>query len=653
MNLSKVNPAGVCLFPLSLLAPSFVTRVSLVAASAAPGTVFFVVGSDTAIWNYPTGAPTTVDAYSRHPHYKQEFFTAPAGVSYQVMAQAFRDQFKDSFGQSLKITWWMMGGNIYGDADNLNVPLANTMTLHLMKKYHGDRIQQLGDEVSLHYHTFIWSAYKSDGIYYWNQSPTFNDCRADFDVTLAQYLLEEGVFPASFRSGWHFMDNDWQAYLNQLIPYCLHDDYGVKKVWAADPEPIAGVEDWSQATSLFIPFHPSTTNYQAASSGKGWNTRSIKMQNLTQTVMNHIFALAQDGTNEVVCLWNHLPENYLTTITNTGNFIQAAVSNYPGVSFRSCTAVEAMQRWLGASNQPPPQLDVSQTVQGDTLALTISVNEPIFQAQPFVVVRDALQGYRIVSCQPVSTNSWVATVPVPLSQIAKVGVAVTDNLGNLATSILRYLPDDLYLDNLDAEYAEVSGAWKQSPTFAWGLDSRVALLTSNDTARVQWSLPVSWTGPYNLFAQVPAVTNAATSVSFTVSDGEANPVAQFTVAALPPGQWVYVGSAVLDATRSNVLAMAVSGSNQPNTYAVADVIKLAPMVAFPPRLENPRLVGTTFSASVATQFGLDYVLEYQTPAGNSVWTPAQSVSGNGISLTLTDSSADSTIRFYRVRAQWH
>src|ERR1035437_1006270 len=105
MNLSKVNPAGVCLFPLSLLAPSFVTRVSLVAASAAPGTVFFVVGSDTAIWNYPTGAPTTVDAYSRHPHYKQEFFTAPAGVSYQVMAQAFRDQFKDSFGQSLKITW--------------------------------------------------------------------------------------------------------------------------------------------------------------------------------------------------------------------------------------------------------------------------------------------------------------------------------------------------------------------------------------------------------------------------------------------------------------------------------------------------------------------------------------------------------------------
>ena len=144
---------------LSLLALVCLTSSSLISTWAAPGTVFFVVGSDTAIWNYPVKAPTTVDAYTRHPYYKQDFFTAPTGVAYQVMDQGFRDRFKDSFGQSLKITWWMMGGNIYRDATNLNVPLDNTMTLYLMKKYHGHRIQQLGDEISLHYHTFIWSDY--------------------------------------------------------------------------------------------------------------------------------------------------------------------------------------------------------------------------------------------------------------------------------------------------------------------------------------------------------------------------------------------------------------------------------------------------------------------------------------------------------------
>jgi hypothetical protein len=638
---------------LSLLTLVCLTRLSLIFAWAAPGTVFFVVGSDTAIWNYPVGSATTVDAYTRHPYYKQDIFTAPTSVAYQVMDQGFRDQFKDSFGQSLKITWWMMGGNIYRDATNLNVPLPNTMTLYLMKKYHGDRIQQLGDEVSLHYHTFIWSDYNGGTNSYWNQSPTFADCRADFDVTLAQYLLEEGVFPISFRSGWHFMDNDWQAYLNQLLPYCLHNDYGIKRVWAANPEPIAGVEDWSQATSHFIPFHPSTTNYQVAGDGKGWNTRSIKMQNLTQTIINQIFALAEEGTNQVPCLWNHLPENYLTTITNAANLIQVAASNYPAVSFRYCTAVEAMQRWLGASNQPPPQLDVTQTVQGDALTLTVSVDKPIFQAQPFVAVRDALQDYQIVSCQPSSTNSWLVTLPVPLSQIAKVGLAVTDELGNLSTRILRYLPDDLYLDNLDSEYKEVSGAWTQSPAFAWGLDARMAPLASNNTARVQWSLPLTWTGHYAIFAQVPEVTNAAGNVSFTISDEDSNTVAQFVVASLPSGQWVYLGAPLLDSTRSNLLEMAVSGSGQTNAYAVADVIKLAPVVAVPPVLQQPRLAGTTFSATVGTQFGLDYILEYQNTAGASAWTPVQTASGNGSTVVLTDSSADSTTRFYHVHAQWH
>ena len=623
------------------------------AHSATPGTVFFVVGSDTAIWNYPVSAPTTVDAYTRHPYYAQDFFTNPSGVAYQVMQQAFRDQFKDSYGQSLKLTWWMMGGNIYRDATNINVPLANTMTLHLMQKYHGDRILQLGDEISLHYHTFIWSDYNGGANSYWNQSPTFEDCRADFDVTLAQYLLEENVFPVSFRSGWHFLDNGWQAYLNQLIPYCLHNDYGVKKVWSANPEPIAGVEDWSQATPLFIPFHPSTTNYQVAGNGQGWNTRSIKMQNLTQTIMNQIFALAQGGTNQVPCLWNHLPESYLTTITNAGGFIKTAAAKYPGVSYRYCTAVEAMQRWLGVTNPSPPQLTVTPTTQGDTLTLAVSVSEPIFQAQPFVAVRDALQGYQIAACEPVSANSWLVRLPVPLSQISKVGLAVTDQAGNRVIDILRYLPDDLYLDNLDPEYAEVSGAWKQSPTFAWGVDARMAVLASNDTARVQWSLPVSWTGHYNLFTQVPAVTNAATNVLFSITDGSPTNVAQFVLRSVPAGQWVYLGSALLDATRSNVLQMSVSGSNQPNACAQADVVKIAPVVAVPPVLAQPHLSGTTFTAATITQYGLDYVLESKNSATDSAWTAVQTVSGNGNSLVLTDSSASVAIRYYRVRAQWH
>jgi len=51
----------------------------------------------------------------------------------------------------------------------------------------------------------------------------------------------------------------------------------------------------------------------------------------------------------------------------------------------------------------------------------------------------------------------------------------TDSDGNLATRILRYLPDDLFLDNLDAEYSESQGNWASSTNFAWGTDARVAI----------------------------------------------------------------------------------------------------------------------------------------------------------------------------------
>jgi hypothetical protein len=544
-----------------------------------PGTVYLVIGSDTAIWNYPSNAPTTVDAYSRHPYYSQSSFTDPSQPSFQVMDPALRNQFQDSYGQPIKFTWWMMGGNIYRDAANLNVPVDNTMTLHLMKQYHGAAIAQFGDELSLHYHTFFWSDVNLDGEFYWNQPCDFEACRADFDVTLAQYLLEEDVFPVSFRSGWHFMDNDWQAYLNQLIPYCMHNDYGAYKGCYTNPEPVAGIEDWSRATSSFVPFHPATNDYQVPGNGPGWNTRSIKMQNVTQATMDQVFAQAAAGTDQLMCIWDHLPENFLFYLTNTVSLIQTASSNYPTVPFRYCTAVEGMQRWRGVTGQTPLVLDVSEGTVGQTVTLAIQTSAPLFRPQPFVCLRDAFQLYSNVTslCTPAGTNSWTITLPVPRNQLAKVGIAATDQAGNLATSIIRYLPDDLYIDNLDPQYAEEQGNWISTNNAAWGTNARIALLTAVDTAQAQWSLPVSRSGRYSIAVQVPAVANAASNVQFTVYSGGSNICSAFFPSAIPANQWVSLGTPLLDQTLSNALEMAVSGADQGGTCAVADVVRLVPL----------------------------------------------------------------------------
>ncbi|MCX6903015.1 MAG: hypothetical protein NTW03_05975, partial [Verrucomicrobia bacterium] len=465
-------------------ATSAVVRITVINQ----GKVYLVMGSDTAIWN----DGTTVDVYTRHPHYPQSFFTDPASPSYQVMDPVWRGKFKDSFGQAIKFTWWLMGGNIHRDADILNPPVANTMGPYRMKKYHGDAIRQFGDELSLHYHTFLWSDYDQKGTFYWNQSRTFNECREDFDYTLAQYLLEEEIFPVSFRSGWHFMDNDWQQYLDQLLPYSMHDNWPAVRAWYT-VEPINNVQDWSRSSSIFIPFHPATNDYQVAGSVRGWDLRSIKMQSMAQSDMNSIFAKASNGLDQVA--W-----------------------------FRYCTAVEAMQRWQGTSDQAPPTVDISESVVGQTVTLTIKTSKPIFQPQPFVALRDVFQQYTNLTslCQPAGPNTWTITLPVPRFRIAKVGLAVTDAAGNLATRILRYLPDDLYLDDLDPQYAELQGNWAPTTNAAWGTSARVALLGSNDTAQARWSLPISRSGLYSLSVQVPPMTNAAGRITFKVYSGEAN-----------------------------------------------------------------------------------------------------------------------------------
>lgn len=548
-------------------------------AAGGPGTVYLVLGSDADAWNYgitPGNYGTTVDVYVPHPYYPPGLFTDPGGPAYQVTDPAFRNKFQDSFGQGLKFTWWMMGGNIFRSAVNANVPLPNTMNVYLMKKYHGAALRQYGDELTLHYHTFLWSDYDGDGISYWNQSRTFEECREDFELTVAQYLLEEEVFAATFRSGWHFMDNDWQQRLDELLPFSLHDDWPAYKAWAL-PEPVSNVQDWRMAPSAFVPFHPATTNYQVAGDGRGWNVRSVKMQNLTQSILNQLFAAASNGVDQVACFWDHLPENFVSNVNRVGPMIQLAASSAPTVPFRFCTAVEAMQRWLGAWNLPPPQLEVTEEVQGETVTLHVQTSGPIFQPQPYVALKDIYAQYSVLSCSNTGPNAWAVTLPAPRDSLAKVGVAVTDPVGNVATQLLRYLPDDLFLDTIDPSYAEISGNWVSTTNAAWGTNARIALLSGPDVAQAQWTLPLTWSGRYELYAQVPAVSDAASDVLFEVVSGGATIFSVANSRPWPAGQWVYLGAPVLDATLSNSVTLVVAGSNQPGTYALANVIKLSPL----------------------------------------------------------------------------
>jgi hypothetical protein len=152
----KSNAHIKLLFTSLLLALNSLSVNTIIAG----GKVYLVIGSDTAIWD---GMNTS----QYNCTYSQSLYTDMSKNAYKVMDPLFRSDMTDSYGQPMKLTWWMMAGNIFRYATNKNIPVPNIMTLYLMKKYHGENIKLNDDELSLHYHTFYWSDYLGQEYFYW------------------------------------------------------------------------------------------------------------------------------------------------------------------------------------------------------------------------------------------------------------------------------------------------------------------------------------------------------------------------------------------------------------------------------------------------------------------------------------------------------
>ncbi|MFO1458544.1 MAG: hypothetical protein U1G08_03980 [Verrucomicrobiota bacterium] len=549
--------------------------------AASPGTIYFVLGSDTALWNAAGGINIAVHTN----HFSTALYTDPAGRAAQAMDPAWRSRFTDSFGTPLKLTWWMLVGSVYGSSENTDAPVPNLLPLHLMRAFHGDAARRLGDEITLHYHTFLWSDYAGAGTYFWNQAKTFRECRGDFDRAITQSLVEEDTYTVTFRSGWHYMDNEWQDYINELWPYNMDNDS--PHVGNPPRQPFFNILDWSKAPTNFIPFHPATTNYQVPGDGTGWNVRSVKTPNVTQALVDGIFADAAAGTSQVVSFWAHLPESFfLTDMERMDAYIHASAQAHPEVSFRYCTSVEAMQRWRGLAEGTPPVLEVTSATVEDATVLTLRTDRPIFQKEPFIGLKDTSGNYRIVACEPAGPNAWTARMPVPTRSLAKAGIAVVDDAGNLTTRILRWIPDEQFVDNADPGYAETAGSWSARPGSAWGHDSRQVTISPGSTASAEWKFTVPERRNYRVDVQIPILTNLPASVTWTLQSGATELAsASFPEGTLSPG-WVRLFELELGAAEELRLVMKAGNSAGEPRMALADVIRVTPLLAPDPAVRD-------------------------------------------------------------------
>lgn len=397
-----------------------------------PGKIYLVLCSDTGTWD-----GLGVDSWN--VFLKFDLYTSPTGNAARVINRDFRNRIKDSHGQPLRFTWFMLDGSVISHNTNPEVRYPWISNLEMMKRYHGDDVKALGDEFSFHYHDWIWNDPDHDGIFHWNQSSQFSQYREDFIETLGHIIIEGGILPTSFRSGWHYMDNQWETCIDSLIPYRFENTSPDRH--ADTTEPTDNIYDWSRASLQWIPYHPDSADYQSQGNLKGWETRCMYMKSATIDRISEVFSKAFQGDDQVVTIWSHLPESdFPEQIVEVDSVIQLAKDDFPEIEYTYTTATEAMKRWRRLQDDDPPKIKMSIEENLDTVSISLSSSEPLWQAAPLVYAKDKQNRILRLIPQRVVDQRWKVAFDKRISQYEIIGVAGTDTAGNAAVQVFSLQP---------------------------------------------------------------------------------------------------------------------------------------------------------------------------------------------------------------------
>jgi hypothetical protein len=399
---------------------------SLVASSEAT-TVYVVVGADTS---------SVYNTDGQHVEYAGEreitFDMTPMsdGAFTTIMGEDFRLAHTDSFGDPIVFTWWMLTGGWHQFAINVDAVAATRVYLESWR----EESERWGDEIALHFHHFDWNG--SD----WVVASTVAETIWDFEWSISQLVIDCGVLPVSFRSGWNYMSNFYQQTLERWIPFRLEGG------------------SWM---SQDIPYHPSFSDYRQPGTMRGWEVRHRYLGSLTQGTIDQIFDWAAAGQDQVTCLWSHQYESGFISpqIANAHTYLTNADASHPGVEFRYVTAHRGMRLFQGSDDVTSPSLQATRV--GDRLAI---VSEPdVFQIdQPWVAARMVSDEYVRLDATAVSEGIWEID-PLPAG-IDRLAVAVCDLMGN---ATIHEVEDGSRRWSSQSEFTAASPEGVDSLTRSW------------------------------------------------------------------------------------------------------------------------------------------------------------------------------------------
>ena len=337
-----------------------------------------------------------------------------------LTAPEFRAGHADSFGGPYRFSWFVM--DFTGFRTNPKQRVAD---------YHDtwDHLATLpveSDGRYWHYHVPPSSGVGDEWSDTWLSS---NEC----NVILARRLLERGEFPAAFRAGGTIEDEATSRWLEHAIPIDFSNRVSERSAPGADLYHF----DWYRAPAIWGSYHPALGDPMREGSLGRFVYRSLDLRSryneLTQAHVDGCFEeVARSARPRVLSYFSHDNRDMRSETYDVVELLRAAERRI-GVPWRSCTAVEAHQRYHHLS---PTRPGLSLRLGERECEITAS-SEP-FQREPFAAV--AFRDGRVVRVFPTSVgpNTWrLALGGVPATRVA---AAITSVAGETAVAFAE-IPD--------------------------------------------------------------------------------------------------------------------------------------------------------------------------------------------------------------------
>lgn len=300
----------------------------------------------------------------------------------ELMSDTFRNRITDSNGNGWVYNWFCLDhvGFTGKNPRRRDVGYGNIYSHYLdcLRKTNSSE----KDLLQFHYHPLPFNGhFNYAGTAYVNSGNIFE--------ILAHRIIDNEMFPASYRAGMEAERPDSHWFLEQWIPFDYSNDSYIKANSERQPDLRDGrYGDWRRAPMKWKPYHPSHDDYQVEGNCNRMITRCLSLDSrlvaLDLRDVREAFEQADRDGTAIIAFANHDFRDMRDEVNKAMDWIKQASLEYPDVHFEYSDAISAFRN---ACNIEEDDMNVEfykeMDNREDVCEIKIRIQGNFFGSQPF------------------------------------------------------------------------------------------------------------------------------------------------------------------------------------------------------------------------------------------------------------------------------